>query len=277
MQARRVTGGVLANATGLAVFAVMIFPIYWMIATAFKTGREILSLQPKFLPTVITLDNFADAVARPHFLENVRNSLLIVAGVVLVSLAFAFFAGVAVARFQFKGRAPFIIAMLAVQMVPLNALIIPVYLMLDGIGLTDTLPGVVITYMAFVLPFMVWTLRGFVTNVPIELEEAAQIDGCSRIGAFRRILLPLVAPGLVATAIFGFIQAWNEYIVAYVLLRSPEKQTLTVWLASFTTNHGTDWGPLMAGATLTAIPVVIFFLLVQRHVASGLVAGSVKG
>jgi N,N'-diacetylchitobiose transport system permease protein len=277
IHARRRLGTGLANVTALAVLAVMIFPIYWMVATAFKNGRDILSLEPKWFPPTLTLDNFADAISRPHFAEDVVNSVVIVAGTVVISLVCAFLAGVAVARFNFKGRAPFIVAMLAVQMIPLNALIIPVYLMLDGIGLTDALPGVIVTYMAFVLPFMVWTLRGFVANVPIELEEAAQIDGCSRVGAFRRILLPLVAPGLVATAIFGFIQAWNEYIVAYVLLRSPEKQTLTVWLASFTTNHGTDWGPLMAGATLTAIPVVIFFLLVQRHVASGLVAGSVKG
>jgi N,N'-diacetylchitobiose transport system permease protein len=135
---------------------------------------------------------------------------------------------------------------------------------------------VIITYMAFVLPFAVWTLRGFIHGVPRELEEAAMVDGTTRFGAFVRVLLPLVAPGLVATSIFAFIQAWNEYIIAYVLLSSPEKQTLTVWLASFTTNRGTAWGPLMAGATLTAIPVVIFFVLVQRRIAFGLTAGAVK-
>jgi N,N'-diacetylchitobiose transport system permease protein len=131
--------------------------------------------------------------------------------------------------------------------------------------------------MTFVLPFAIWTLRGFILGVPRELEEAAMVDGTTRFGAFVRILLPLVAPGLVATSIFAFIQAWNEYIIAYVLLSSPEKQTLTVWLASFTTNRGTEWGPLMAGATLTAVPVVIFFLLVQRRIAFGLTAGAVRG
>jgi N,N'-diacetylchitobiose transport system permease protein len=136
---------------------------------------------------------------------------------------------------------------------------------------------VIITYMTFVLPFAIWTLRGFILGVPGELEEAAMVDGTTRFGAFVRILLPLVAPGLVATSIFAFIQAWNEYIIAYVLLSSPEKQTLTVWLASFTTNRGTEWGPLMAGATLTAVPVVIFFLLVQRRIAFGLTAGAVRG
>jgi len=162
-------------------------------------------------------------------------------------------------------------------MVPLNALVIPIYLLLDSVGQVDSLLGVIAYYLAVVLPFMVWTLRGFVHNIPIDLEEAAMVDGASRVGAFMRIVFPLVAPGLVATAIFGFIQAWNEYIIAYVLLSSSSKQTLTIWLASFTTQHGTDWGGLMAGATLTSLPVVVFFLLVQRRVTGGLTAGAVKG
>jgi N,N'-diacetylchitobiose transport system permease protein len=162
-------------------------------------------------------------------------------------------------------------------MVPLTALVIPVYLLLDKVGQVDSLLGVIAYYLAIVLPFMIWTLRGFIANVPVDLEEAAMVDGASRLGAFLRIVFPLVAPGLVATAIFGFIQAWNEYIIAYVLLSSSSKQTLTIWLASFTTQHGTDWGGLMAGATLTALPVVVFFLIVQRHVAGGLTAGAVKG
>jgi N,N'-diacetylchitobiose transport system permease protein len=123
----------------------------------------------------------------------------------------------------------------------------------------------------------VWTLRGFMLGVPRELEEAAMVDGSTRFGAFVRILLPLVAPGLVATSIFAFIQVWNEFIIAYILLSSPENQTLTVWLAQFTSLRGTQWGPLMAGATLTAIPVVIFFVLVHRRIAFGLTAGAVRG
>jgi N,N'-diacetylchitobiose transport system permease protein len=141
----------------------------------------------------------------------------------------------------------------------------------------NKLSGVIVTYLTFVLPFCVWTLRGFILGVPRELEEAAMVDGSTRFGAFVRILLPLVAPGLVATSIFAFIQAWNEYILAYVLLQSPEKQTLTIWLANFTTQRGTDWGSLMAGATLTALPVVAFFALVHRRIAFGLTAGAVRG
>jgi N,N'-diacetylchitobiose transport system permease protein len=265
------------DAIGVAVAAVMLFPIYWMVATAFKPGRDILRLTPKWFPDPFTLQNFQDAISRPYFLEDVKNSIVVVAVMLAISIAVAFLAAVGVARFGFKGRTAFLIMVIGVQMVPLNALIIPLYLMLDGVGQTDALPGVIAIYMAVVLPFMVWTLRGFVANIPVELEEAAMIDGCTRFGAFLRITFPLVGPGLVATAVFGFIQAWNEYIIAYVLLSSPGNQTLTVWLASFTTNHGPEWGPLMAAATLTGLPVVAFFLFVQRYLAGGLTAGAVKG
>jgi N,N'-diacetylchitobiose transport system permease protein len=133
-------------------------------------------------------------------------------------------------------------------------------------------------YLTFLLPFAVWTLRGFIMGIPKELEEAAMVDGSSRVGAFVRILLPLVAPGLVATAIFAFITAWNEYIFAYVILNDQSRQTLTVWLASFYgTSRSTDWGALMAASTLTALPAVAFFLLLQRQIRFGLTAGAVKG
>jgi N,N'-diacetylchitobiose transport system permease protein len=274
---RRRLGNLGWNLTGLAVFTVMIFPVYWMVSTAFKTGPNIFSYSPKWLPIPATLANFGDAIHRQYFWQNVRNSVIVVSVVVLLSLTLAFLAALALAKFRFYGRKGFIVLIIAVQMVPLNALIIPLYITLSRAHQVNKLSGVIITYMTFVLPFTVWTLRGFILGVPRELEEAAMVDGTTRFGAFVRVLLPLVAPGLVATSIFAFIQAWNEYIIAYVLLSSPEKQTLTVWLASFTTNRGTAWGPLMAGATLTALPVVIFFLLVQRRIAFGLTAGAVRG
>ena len=267
----------LFDLTGVAVAVVMLFPIYWMVITAFKPGRDILTLTPKWLPAPATLDNFKDAIGRPFFLDDVRNSLVIVGVMLALALFVSFLAAVATARFGFKGRTAFLVMIIGVQMVPLNALIIPLYMLLDNAGQVDALPGVIAVYLAVVLPFMVWTLRGFVANIPPELEESAMIDGCTRVGAFFRITFPLVGPGLVATAIFGFIQAWNEYIVAYVLLSSPHNQTLTVWLASFTTNHGPEWGPLMAAATLTGLPVVAFFLVLQRYLAGGLTAGAVKG
>jgi N,N'-diacetylchitobiose transport system permease protein len=265
------------NAAAVLVLLVTVFPIYWMVATGFKRGVDILSFEPRWLPIPGTLENYRAAIGKPHFLEDVRNSVIVVTVTVLVSLALAFLAALAAARYRFSGRALLIIMLIVVQMVPLEALIIPIYLTLDGAGQTDRLAGIVVTYLTFVLPFSIWTLRGFIVNIPEELEEAAMVDGCTRAGAFRRILFPLVAPGLVATAVFSFILVWNDYLIAYVLLRSPEKQTLGIWLASFTTNHGTEWGAVMAGSTLFAIPAVLFFLLVQRRVVSGLTAGAVKG
>jgi N,N'-diacetylchitobiose transport system permease protein len=274
---RRIAGRVGWNALGLLVFLVMVFPVYWMISTSFKTGQNILSDTPQWFPSPATLDNYQDAIDRPYFWDNVKNSVIIVCCVVGISLVLAFLAAVALAKFDFYGRAAFIILIIGVQMVPLNALIIPLYISLSRADQLNKLSGVIVTYLTFVLPFTVWTLRGFVMGVPPELEEAAMVDGSTRFGAFMRIMLPLVAPGLVATSIFAFIQAWNEFLIAYVFLNDQEKQTLTVWLASFTTSRGTDWGPLMAGATLTALPVVVFFALVSRKIAFGLTTGAVRG
>ena len=265
------------NLLGLLVFVIMVFPVYWMVSTAFKKPIDILSFTPDFLPSPATLSNFDNAIHRPHFWSSVRNSLIVVVAVTLFSMVLAFLAALALAKFRFYGRAAFIVLIIGVQMVPLNALIIPLYVLLSRADQVDKLTGVIVTYLTFVLPFCVWTLRGFMLGVPRELEEAAMVDGSTRFGAFVRILLPLVAPGLVATSIFAFIQVWNEFIIAYVLLQSQEKQTLTVWLAQFTTLRGTEWGPLMAAASLTALPVVGFFLLVHRRVAFGLTAGAVRG
>jgi N,N'-diacetylchitobiose transport system permease protein len=264
------------NLLGLFVLLVMIFPVYWMVATAFKPGQRILSYTPQWFPTDATLANFTDAIHRAFFWDAVKNSLIVVGSVVGLAIGIAFLAALALAKFNFYGRKPFIVVILGVLMLPLTALIIPLYILMSRAGQVNTLVGVIAMYLTFVLPFAVWTLRGFVQGVPKELEEAAMVDGTTRFGAFVRILLPLIGPGLVATAIFAFVQAWNEFIIAYVFLHSPEKQTLMVWLASFTTLRGTDWGPLMAGATLCALPVVLFFVLVQRRIAFGLTAGAVK-
>jgi N,N'-diacetylchitobiose transport system permease protein len=265
------------NLLGLLVFFVMVFPVYWMVSTAFKRPIDILSFTPEFVPSPATLSNFDNAIHRPFFWSSVRNSLIVVVAVTALSMVLAFLAALALAKFRFYGRAAFVILIIGVQMVPLNALIIPLYILLSKAGQVDKLTGVIVTYLTFVLPFCVWTLRGFMLGVPRELEEAAMVDGSTRLGAFVRILLPLVAPGLVATSIFAFIQVWNEFIIAYVLLQSDDNRTLSVWLASFTTLRGTEWGPLMAAATLTALPVVLFFVLVHRRIAFGLTAGAVRG
>jgi N,N'-diacetylchitobiose transport system permease protein len=265
------------NTIGLAVTVLMLFPVYWMISTAFKPADEANALTPTWFPESPTLDNFRSAMARPFFWENVKNSLIVVGVTVALSLVLAFLAAIALAKFRFTGRRIFIIMMIGIQMLPQAGLIIPLYIVLAKYSAVNSLKGLIITYMTFVLPFAVWTLRGFLIGIPKELEEAAMVDGSSRLGAFVRILLPLVAPGLVATSVFAFITAWNEFIFAYVLLSDQSQQTATVWLSYFVgTSRNVDWGGLMAGSTLIAIPVVIFFILVQRKIAFGLTAGAVK-
>lgn len=267
----------MANAVGLLFSALMAFPLYWMLLTAFRPATEIYADPPRFWPDHLTLEHFRRALGTPTFWSNVRSSVLIGAGTVLVSLLIGTLAAFALARFSFAGRRALVLVILGVQMIPLAGLIIPVYLLLSDAGLTDSLPGVILTYLVFMLPFTVWLLRGFIVAIPVELEEAAMTDGCTRLGAFRRVVLPLLAPGLVATSIYALVQAWNEYVLAYVLLSSNDKQTLSIWLLSFQTSFGTDYGGLMAGATLTALPVAVFFALVQRRIGSGLATGAVKG
>ena len=266
------------NAVGILVFVVMVFPVYWMVTTAFKPDDEINGRTPTWIPLHPTLVHFTDAMARPYFWDDVKNSLIIVAVTVVASMVLAFLAAVALAKYRFTGRKLFIILMIGILMLPQAGLIIPLYVVLARYHLTNTLIGVILTYMTFVIPFAVWTLRGFIIGIPKDLEEAAMVDGSSRLGAFIRILLPLVAPGLVATSVFVFVTTWNEYIFASVLLTDQSHQTITVWLSYFYgTSRNTDWGGLMAASTLTAIPVVTFFLLVQRKIAFGLTAGATKG
>jgi N,N'-diacetylchitobiose transport system permease protein len=266
------------NAVAVLLFAFMVFPVFWMVSTAFKSDDEIISLTPTWFPLHPTLAHFSEAIHRPFFWDVVKNSLVIVLVTVAISMVLAFLAAVALAKYRFTGRKLFIVLVIAIQMLPQAGLIIPLYVVLARYHQVNALSGVIITYMTFVLPFTVWTLRGFIVGIPRELEEAAMVDGSTRLGAFTRILLPLIAPGLVATSVFAFITSWNEYIFARVLLNDQSKQTVTVWLSYFLgTSKHTDWGALMAGSTLTAIPVVIFFLLVQRRIAFGLTAGSVKG
>jgi N,N'-diacetylchitobiose transport system permease protein len=266
------------NLIGLAVFTVMVFPVFWMISTSFKTDDQINSFNPTWIPTHPTLAHFTAAIHKPFFKDDVINTVIVVLVAVGIAMVLAFLAAVALAKYRFTGRKLFILLMIGVQMLPGIGLIIPLYVLLARFQQVNTLTGVIIVYVSAVLPFSVWTLRGFLLGIPKELEEAAMVDGSSRLGAFVRILLPLVAPGLVATSVFAFITSWNEYIFARLLLNDQAKQTITVWLSYFTgTSRATDWGGLMAASTLISVPVVLFFLLVQRRIAFGLTAGAVKG
>jgi N,N'-diacetylchitobiose transport system permease protein len=263
---RRV-GSVLAGAAGFVVFFASVFPVYWMINTSFQPNAQVRGTDLHFWPDNGTLDNYINVI-----LFNERAPFL------PALLVFAFLAALAVTRFRFRSRAAFIVTILLVQMIPAEAMIISTFRLIDSWALLNTVAGLSAVYIATVLPFTIWTLRGFVNGVPVELEEAAMIDGLSRSQAFWRITFPLLAPGLVATGIFAFIQAWNEFVFALVLNPRPESMTLPVWLRTFLDpNGGTNWAELMAGSTLVAIPVVIFFLIVQGRMTGGLVSGAVKG
>ncbi len=266
------------NAIGLALFVVMVFPVFWMISTAFKSNAQIVSLTPTWLPLHPTLAHFRDAMNRPFFWSDVKNSLIVVSATVAISVVLAFLAAVALARYRFSARKLFIVLVIGIQMLPQAGLIIPLYVVLAKYHQVNKLSGLIVTYLTFVLPFCVWTLRGFLLGIPKDLEEAAMVDGSTRLGVFVKILLPLMGPGLVATSVFAFITTWNEYIFARVLLNDQSRQTVTVWLSYFLgSSRHTDWGALMAASTLTAIPVVVFFLLVQRRIAFGLTQGAVRG
>ena len=266
------------NVVGLAVFTVMVFPVFWMISTAFKPNEQIVSLNPTWIPLHPTISHFRAAIDKPFFWVDVKNSLIVVTTTVVIAIVVAFLAAVALARYRFGGRKLFIVLVIGIQMLPQAGLIIPLYVVLARYHQTNALTGLIVTYMTFVLPFCVWTLRGFLIGIPKDLEEAAMVDGSTRLGVFVKILLPLMGPGLVATSVFAFITTWNEYIFARVLLNDQGKQTITVWLSAFLgSSRHTDWGALMAASTLTAIPVVIFFLLVQRRIVFGLTAGAVRG
>jgi N,N'-diacetylchitobiose transport system permease protein len=270
------------NAAAVLVALFAVFPVFWMVSTSVKPNREIFSGEPVPVPKAPTLAHYreiltGDLIPGVTFVDFLVNSTLVAVCTVLVSAVVALLAATAVARFRFRLRTTFLVTLLIVQMIPLEALVIPLFLMIRRLGLYNTLPSLILTYIGFSLPFAVWMLRGFVAAVPKDLEEAAAIDGASWGQTFRRILLPLVAPGLVATSIFSFITAWNELIFALTFINDQTKYTLPVAVTFFFGRDDTAWGLVMAASTLLTLPVVVFFLLVQRRMVTGLVAGAVKG
>ena len=271
---------------GVLVAALWVFPVYWMALSAITPNARLRQIPPNFLPTDATLTNLTRVLQDPGFASALRMSLAITSLTVLCALAFAFLAALAISRFRFRGRRSFLLAVLFIQMLPAEGLFIAQYKMLSGIGGTvpalglNSLLGVTLLYTAAVIPFTVWMLRGFVAGVPVELEEAAMVDGLSRTQAFLRITFPLLAPGLVASGVYAFLQAWNEFTVALVVLPDSAAQTLPLWLRGFlnaSVNRGVDWAMVMAASSVIAVPVIVFFLLVQSRMTSGLVSGAVKG
>jgi N,N'-diacetylchitobiose transport system permease protein len=273
---------VLYSAIAVVVFLFSVFPVYWMLNSSLLPTSAVQDSVPHFWPDEFTLRNFVKVVTEPsgsiEFLPALGTSLVVTISTVLLALLFAFFAALALTRFRFRSRRTLVVLLLVAQMIPAEAMIVSIFRVLDGWALINTIVGLTLVYLATVLPFTIWTLRGFVGGIPIELEEAAMVDGCSRLGAFFRVTLPLLGPGLTATGVFAFIQAWNEFTFALVIMNRPDTRTLPVWLNAFVqATQATDWAAIMAGSTLMAIPVIIFFLLVQGRMAAGVASGAVKG
>ncbi len=273
-------GRIIATVVAILVSLAWVFPVYWMLNSSLLPNAVLTSTSPRFLPFGGSLVNFAAVFDQGTFWPALGMSLAITLTTVAFCLLFAFLSALAISRFRFRGRASFVLAVLFIQMLPAEGLFIAQYKLMSSLNLLNSVIGVAILYVAAVVPFTIWMPRGFVAGVPIELEEAAMVDGLSRTQAFFRITFPLLAPGLVASGVYAFLQAWNEFTVALVILQKEEYRTLPLWLRGFvqaSANRATDWGQVMAASTLVAVPVIIFFLIVQGRLTSGLVAGAVKG
>lgn len=271
---------VLLSALAIGVALVWIFPVYWMVNSSLLPNAVLQSVTPRFLPFGGSLDNLRTVGTDGKFFGALQMSLAITLLTVAVALLFAFLGALAISRFKFRGRASFVLALLFIQMLPAEGLFIAQYKLMSSVGLLNNVIGVSLIYIAAVIPFTIWMLRGFVAGIPADLEEAAMVDGCTRTQAFFRVTFPLLAPGLVASGVYAFLQAWNEFTVALVILQKEDAMTLPLWLRTFilqSANRSTDWGQVMASSTLVAIPVIIFFMIVQGRLTSGLVAGAVKG
>lgn len=273
----------LVDIACVVIAAVVAFPLYWMVLSALKPAGEIQASDPRPWTAAPTFDSFRRVLDVENFGLYFVNSLVVALIVVALSLFCSFLAAVALSRFRFRGRTVVVVMLLVAQMIPVEALTIPLFFLMRSFG--DVVPAVglnqlgslVLVHLAFCLPFAIWMLRGFTAAVPVELEEAAALDGASRFRFTWQVLFPLVAPGLVAASVVSFIHAWNDFLFARTFIISgTENRTLPLGLLVFFKPEEQDWGAIMAGATLMTIPVLVFFVLVQRHLISGM-AGAIKG
>jgi multiple sugar transport system permease protein len=271
----------LQTATAYSVLALLLllvlFPFYWMTITSFKTEDQMRSLVSMFWPSPVVVENYTQLLTKTDFAIWYRNSALVAVSSTLVATAIGTIGAYALARLSFLGRAFLSSATLITYLVPPSILFIPLYAQIRTMGLADSLAGLIAAYPSFTVPFVTWLLMGYFGSIPEELEEAAMIDGATRFGAFRRIILPLAAPGVLAAGLFAFTQAWNEFLYALVFISDVKQRTLPVGLSTFITGDVYGWGYLMAGAVLTTLPVILVYTYLQRYMVEGLTAGSVKG
>lgn len=254
----------------------LLFPFYWMFVTAVKTDAEIYTVPLLYWPKHFSWGNFQKLFGYFDFLKYMKNSLIIALATTVVSLFVSTLAAYTFTRYTFKGRKALMALFLSNNMFPTVLLMIPLYAIMRKIGLLYTYTGMILAYTTFSIPFSVWLIQGFIRDIPYELEEAAMVDGCTRVGAFVHMLLPVLTPGLLAAGVYMFMQAWNEYTLAS-MFTNPGTRTIPVALNSLIGQLGVDWGLLCAGGTITVIPVCIMFFFAQKRLVAGLTAGSVKG
>jgi len=252
-------------------------PFYWMIATSLKKDKEIYGFEATLIPRQPTLNNYTRLFTTTPFVKYLRNSTIIALGNTLASLLCASLAAYALARLRFPGRGLIARGLVVSYLVPPSLLFIPLFAVLATLSLIDTHQGLILTYLGFSVPFCTWLLMGYFRTVPLELEEAALVDGCSRLGTLVRIILPMSLPALAVVAFFSFTQSWNEFLYANVFVNSVEVRTITTGLTLFIVEDVFFWGPMMGASFLSALPPVLLYLVFQRWVVKGLTLGGVKG
>ncbi|OLS40935.1 carbohydrate ABC transporter permease [Bacillus sp. MRMR6] len=253
-----------------------VFPLYWTINTAFKPEGEIVKRPLQYLPASPTIDNFVNAWTNIGFATFFKNSLIIGIATVITVLICSTLSGYALARYKFKGKRSFMLMLLCTQFIPRSMMIIPLFIIFKNLGLISNPLSLIITYTAIEIPFTTILMSGFISNVPKELEEAAMIDGCSKLQSLRYVVLPLLMPGIVATAVFTFIYTWNEFLIALMLTNQQSKFTLPVGLSSMLGEFNVNYGALAAGSVIALIPAVVLFAYAQKHLVNGM-GGAVKG
>jgi multiple sugar transport system permease protein len=260
----------------LAIFVFMVaVPLYWMVTTAIKTNKELYE-EFSYVPRQMTLENFERVIVREELLTNIRNSFSVAMSTTLFTVVVSAMAAFSIVRYRYRGRDWIGRIILFKYLLPSAMLFIPLYVIVTALGLGNTQQGLMLTYLTFTIPFCTWMLMGYFRGMPVELEEQAMVDGCSKIGALMRILLPLSAPGLVASAIFSFTLAWNEFLLALVITMDQSTMTVPIKLTMMVVGDQYIWGQLMAGAVLASIPVAVLYFIGQRFVVQGLAAGAVK-
>ncbi len=255
-----------------------LFPFLWMVVTALKPTDQIRTITPSFIVPHPTMEHFINVITQSKFLTYFRNSIFVSVVVTALSLMISIFAGYALSRFiRFRGVKLFSVAMLLSQMIPGVLLLIPLYLTMKDLGLINTYTSLILAYTTFTVPLCTFMMKGFFDSIPMDMEEAAEIDGCSRVSLIFRILLPVSLPSMIAAGMFAFLNSWNEFMFGFVFINDDEHRTLTPGIYLFKGLFQTDWGSLMASSVLSVLPVVLMFVFMQRFLVEGMTAGSVKG